>query len=99
MKKIIFATLLFVSVSCLAGDYVHAPVTILLRDVKHISESKVPEPVLANFNSMYPDAGNVRWSIITGAYHDNTQYMAQFRLNGAKRTARYATDGTYLGGS
>ena len=99
MKKIIFAALLFVSVCSLAHEYTHAPVAVGLKDTRHISESKVPEPVLANFNSMYPDAGNVRWSIITGAYHDNTQYMAQFRLNGAKRTARYAPDGTYLGGS
>src|SRR5580765_8295224 len=99
MKKIIFAALLFVSVSSFARAFIPVPVITNLKDVRHISESKVAAPVLANFKSMYPDAMNAKWDIITGAYQQNTQYMAQFRLNGAKRTARYAPDGTYLGGS
>jgi len=99
MKKIIFVTLFFVSVSPLAHQSVCARPVIVLKDTRHISESKVPQPVLTNFQNMYPNAGNVRWSILTGAYQDHTQYMAQFRLDGAKRTARYAPDGTYLGGS
>jgi len=99
VKKLIFAALLFVSVSAFAHIFMPTAVVANLKDVRHISESKVPAPVLANFKNMYPDANNVRWDIITGAYQQHTQYMAQFRLNGAKRTARYAPDGTYLGGS
>ena len=98
MKKILFATLLFVAVSSSAHEFI-VPSPLALKDVKHISDSKVPAPVLENFESMYPNASNVRWSILTGAYQQNTQYMAEFRLDGAKRTARYKPDGTYLGGS
>ena len=99
MKKIIFTALLLIVVSSFAHEYPSTNVVFVLKDVKHISESKVPQPVLTNFQTMYPNATNVRWSILTGAYQDHTQYMAQFRLDGAKRTARYAPDGTYLGGS
>ena len=99
MKKIVLTALFMIAVSSFAHEYTSTHVAFALKDIKHISESKVPQPVLTNFQSMYPNAGNVRWSILTGAYQDHTQYMAQFKLDGAKRTARYAPDGTYLGGS
>ena len=99
MKKTIFAVLLAISVSSFTQAGISLPHRISAKDVRHISPSKVPAPVISNFNSMYPTATNVRWNILTGAYADHTQYMAEFRLNGAKRTARYAPDGTYLGGS
>ena len=59
----------------------------------------VPEAVLNNFNYMFPDATSVRWRVLTGAYEDNTQYLALFKENNIKRTARFKPDGTYLGGS
>jgi hypothetical protein len=99
MKRLIFAALLLVSITSYSHPYVFTSSVVKLKDIRHVSASDVPAPVLANFNSMYPNASNVRWSILTGAYKDNTQYMAEFKLNGAKRTARYAPGGTYLGGS
>ena len=89
--------LLFVAISSYAyNSPVPAPTISTLADTKG---TVVPDAVLATFNSMFPNSGNVRWSILTGSYHDNTQYFAQFRLNGAKRTARFKPDGTYIGGS
>ena len=99
MKRTILVALLFVSVFSYAHTYVWSSAISKVSDVKHVSSSQVPAPVIANFNSMFPGATNVKWDIITGAYVGNTQYMAEFRLNGAKRTARYSPDGTYLGGS
>jgi hypothetical protein len=99
MKRTIFIALLLVAVSSYAHTYVFSSLVTKVSDIKHISSSQVPTPVIANFNSMFPSATNVKWDIITGAYAGNTQYMAEFRLNGAKRTARYSPDGTYLGGS
>ena len=97
MKKIIIASLLFVTISSYAYTYLAPTYSIsTLADAKRID---VPDAVLATFNSMFPNSGNVRWSILTGSYHDNTQYFAQFRLDGAKRTARFKPDGTYIGGS
>ena len=97
MKKIIIATLLLVTISSYAYSYL-APANSIstVADTKRVD---VPDAVLATFNSMFPNPGNVRWSILTGSYHDNTQYFAQFRLDGVKRTARFKPDGTYIGGS
>jgi hypothetical protein len=99
MKHPIFALFLSISVFAFAHQPISSPHVISAKDTRHISASNVPAAVVANFNSMYPTASHVRWSILTGAYADHTQYMAEFRLNGAKRTARYKPDGTYLGGS
>jgi hypothetical protein len=67
--------------------------------VANIKRTNIPEAVIASFNSMFPDGKSVRWSILTGAYKDNTQYLAQFTSDGAKRIARFKPDGTYLGGT
>ena len=99
MKKTILAVFLLISIYSYSHSYVLSSVITKARDVRHISSSKVPAAVINNFNSMYPGAANVRWNIITGAYAGHTQYMAEFKLNDAKRTARYSPDGTYLGGS
>ena len=99
MKKTILAVLLIVSASSYAHTYTFSSRIIKVKDVRHISASKVPAAVINNFNSMFPTASNVKWDILTGAYADHTQYMAEFRLDGVKRTARYSPDGTYLGGS
>jgi hypothetical protein len=97
MKKIIIAVLLLVTISSYAYNYL-APAGSITT-VADTKGTVVPDAVLATFNSMFPNSGNVRWSILTGSYHDNTQYFAQFRLDGVKRTARFKPDGTYIGGS
>lgn len=98
MKKIIIAALLLVTVSSYAYNYL-APTTRSISTLADAKGTVVPDAVLATFNSMFPNTGNVRWSILTGSYHDNTQYFAQFKVDGVKRTARFKPDGTYIGGS
>ena len=97
MKKTFIALLLFFAVSSYAYNYaVPLPLNNSTTGNKGVN---VPQAVLDSFNSMFPNTGNVRWSVLTGSYHDNTQYFAQFKLDGAKRTARFKPDGTYIGGS
>ena len=97
MKKTIIALLLCFAASSYAYNYA-APLS-LYNSATSDKGVNVPQAVLDSFNSMFPNTGNVRWSVLTGSYHDNTQYFAQFRLDGAKRTARFKPDGTYIGGS
>jgi len=47
---------------------------------------------------MFPDATRVHCRVLTGAYDDAKQYLALFRANNVKRTARFAPDGTFPGG-
>jgi hypothetical protein len=99
MKKVIFGVLLFVSVSLMARNYMYVPALSAYKTgiIKHASAT-VPQQVVDSFNNMFPSAKAVRWQVLTGGY-GSTQYLAQFRLGGAKRTARFAPDGTYLGGT
>ena len=97
MKAIIVAALLLASVSSYSFGINALPIRKEIKAQQKLTD--VPQAVLESFNSMFPNAKSVRWSVLTGAYKDNTQYLAQFRLDGVKRTARFKPDGTYLGGT
>jgi hypothetical protein len=97
MKKIILALLM---VGSAFSAYSYVPSYFISNEVSsdHIS-TDVPQAVLDNFENMFPGAKSVRWKVLTGSYGDNTQYLALFRLDNEKRTARFAPDGTYIGGT
>jgi hypothetical protein len=98
MKKLIFVSLIFASFSAYA--YKFPTDSYYIQKEVNKNSTAVPDAVLANFNSMFPDAKSVRWRLLESSYHpDNNQYIAFFRLDNIKRTARFAPDGTYLGGS
>ena len=98
MKKAIFGSLLLVSASLMASNYVHVPALSAhkVETIKY-AYTPVPQPILDIFNNMFPGAKGVSWQIVTSG-SGSTQYLAKFRLYGAKQTARFAPDGTYLGG-
>ena len=98
MKKRIIWVLLFISICSYAHNYTAVRASSIGK-VTNIKRVNVPDAVLASFNSMFPNASSVRWEILSGSYGQHTQYFAQFRLNGQKRTARFAPDGTYIGGT
>jgi hypothetical protein len=97
MKKIILALLMVGSVF---SAYSFVPSYYIIKEVSSEQVlTDVPEAVLNNFAYMFPDARSVRWRVLTGAYDNAKQYLALFREDNVKRTARFAPDGTYLGGS
>jgi hypothetical protein len=98
MKKAAFGALLFVSASLMARNYVYAPAMSVHKvEVIKYFPTLIPKPVLDHFNSMFYGAKAVSWQVVTDE-NSSTQYVAKFRLYSTKQTARFAPDGTYLGG-
>ena len=97
MKKILFAALMLTSVSVFASHATATPNIVSLKsgDGRHISASEVPAPVMATFNSMFPDATNVQWQV--EKEHGSKVYQAEFTQNGKRFKAQFAPDGTFLG--
>ena len=99
MRSIIFTALLFASMSSNSVGVNNFSISEETKTYHH-KLIDVPGAVLENFNSMFPGAKSVRWRFLESSYHpEHNQYIAFFRLDNVKRTARYAPDGTYLGGS
>ena len=96
MKKIFLAASILIAATSFAGSVTANATTMSL--VKgggvHISQSQVPAPVLASFNSSFPNATNVQWERETE--HGRTTYQADFYMNGKRWRATFAANGTLL---
>ena len=97
MKKIILAASLIIAATSITGTIsANATPSVVLSkgDGKHISAAEVPAPVMASFNSNFPNAANVQWE--KEKEHGQTTYQAKFLQNGKKKVAVFAANGTLL---
>lgn len=90
MKKIILAAALLVSV-CSLNAKPFSTIAITANDPSQRPRT-IPQPAVDAYNAMFPGATTVKW-----ARKGENVYQVTFILNGKKDTARYASDGTYLG--
>jgi len=96
MKKLILAALLLVSASSFAHkNTLTISFAVMKGDGVHIPASEVPFAVRSTFRSLYPSATNVRWE--REREDGRTVYQATFLLNGVKKRALFAANGTFLG--
>jgi len=97
MKRIFMAASLLVAATSFTGiNSANATIEIALSkgDGQHISPSQVPAPVMASFNSHFPNATNVQWE--REKEHGAIVYQADFTMNGKRWRATFASDGTML---
>ena len=94
MKKILLAAALLVSAVTFAAPSTHAIAIVQSGDGRHIPASQVPAPVLASFNSLYPDATNVKWE--KEREHGHIEYKADFMIGNQRWEARFLADGTLV---
>ncbi len=97
MKKILVAAALLLAVGSYAMPHsaVANHIALEAKKGRHIDASQVPASVMATFTSMFPTAQNVRWEV----ERDNGQvvYTAKFTVNGQRQSARFLSNGTYIG--
>ena len=97
MKKLIFVTVMLVSISCFAyaGKNVVNPTTYtVLSDSRDIPASQVPDAVRMSFREMFPNSRNVQWEI---KREDGRRvYQVDFTRNGRRFEAEFLPDGTFL---
>jgi hypothetical protein len=55
------------------------------------AQSQAPKAIVEAFNSKFPNATKVKWE-----KESDTEYEANFVLNGIKQSANYAVDGKWL---
>ena len=89
MKKILLAASLLIAATTFAGATNLTAVKFSSEAGKgvHIPASQVPAAILAQFNSQFPGAANVRWERETE--HGQTVYQAKFLLNGVRMKVQY----------
>jgi len=64
---------------------------IVLFSIFACSQIKVPENVAASFKAKYPSAQKVEWS-----KESDTEFEAEFEMNGKEMTANFDTSGKWL---
>lgn len=97
MKKIFLAASLLMAATAFTGiTSANAATAIVTKkgDGQHIPQSQVPPPVVASFNSYFPNATNVQWE--REREHGSTVYQADFYNKGKRWRAVFAADGTLL---
>jgi hypothetical protein len=98
MKKLLFAAVMFGSVSCFAyaGKNAVSAVNyaVLRDDSRNIPASQVPIAVRNSFREMFPNASNVEWSV---EREDGRRlFEAEFTRNGRRFKAYFTPDGTFV---
>jgi hypothetical protein len=97
MKKLIFVTVMLVSISCFASagkNAVNPTTYTVLSDSRDIPASQVPDAVRASFREMFPTARNVQWGV---KREDGRRiFEAEFTRNGKRFEADFSPDGTLI---
>jgi hypothetical protein len=65
--------------------------TIVLFSESVFPQIKVPEKVVATFNAMFPDAHEIEWG-----KESDTEYEAEFEMNGKEISSNFDSDGICL---